>query len=275
MPRTKSPLAKPTANDAPLPVTAPRRSRPHTVVRIPKAAEIVSKELRNQIVRGTLKEGDSLAAESELMARFGISRPTLREAIRILESEGLISVSRGAHGGATVRNPNIEVAAKHVSIVLQTNAITLADISRLHMVVEPPAARIVAENFSKSAPIIMRQRIDDCRRHFEDNYSYGLATARFRNTLIELADVRTLTLLMGMVNNIFERHWGIVTAAAGQQLDNVPDKRRGIRSLEKLVEYIAAGDGPGAEEYWRSHTAAVEKMMRKWLPAATVIDILD
>lgn len=274
MPRNKSTLVKP-ASESIAPAGPRRADRAKSVVRIPKAAEIVSKELRNQIVRGTLKEGESLAAESELMTRFGISRPTLREALRILESEGLISVSRGAHGGATVCNPTIDVAAKHVSIVLQTNAITLADISRLHMVVEPPAARIVAENFSKSAPLIMRQRIEDCRRHFDDNYGYGLATARFRNTLIELADVRTLTLLMGMLNNIFERHWGIVTATAGQQLDNAPDKKRGIRSLEKLVEYIAAGDGLGAEEHWRNHTAAVEKMMRKWLPAATVIDILD
>jgi DNA-binding FadR family transcriptional regulator len=244
-------------------------------VRIPKAAEIVSKELRNQIVRGELKEGDSLAAEADLMTRFGISRPTLREGLRILESEGLISISRGAHGGAVVRSPNLDIAARHVSIVLQTNAITLADISRLHMVVEPPAARIVAQDFHKSAPLIMRRRIEECRNHFDDNYNFGIATARFRNTLIELADVRTLTLLMGMVNNIFERHWGIVTATAGAHLDNAPDKRRGLRSLEKLVEYIAAGDGAGAEEYWRSHTAAVEKMMRKWLPAATVIDILD
>src|SRR6266849_1476838 len=111
-------------------------------VRIPKAAEIVSKELRNQIVRGILKMGDSLASEAELMTRFGVSRPTLREAIRILESEGLVSISRGARGGASVLGPNLRLAARHIGFVLQANGTTLADISRAHMIVEPAAARI-------------------------------------------------------------------------------------------------------------------------------------
>jgi len=53
------------------------------------------------------------------MIRFGVSRPTLREAIRILESEGLISISRGARGGASVLSPNINTAARHIGFVLQ------------------------------------------------------------------------------------------------------------------------------------------------------------
>jgi DNA-binding FadR family transcriptional regulator len=244
-------------------------------VRIPKAAEIVSKELRNQIVRGTLKEGDSLAAEGELMTRFGVSRPTLREAIRILESEGLISISRGARGGASVLSPNINIAARHIGFVLQAKSTTLADIYRVHLVVEPAAARMVAETARKTAPAILRRCIEECRAKIDDDFGFGIATARFRNTLIELANVPVLTLLMGMLNHIFELAWGTLTATAGQQLDNAPDKQRGLRSLEKLVDYIEAGDGPGAEAHWHKHTETVEKTMGKWLPAAKVVDILD
>jgi GntR family transcriptional regulator, transcriptional repressor for pyruvate dehydrogenase complex len=244
-------------------------------MRIPKAAELVSRELRNQIVRGALKEGDSLAAEGELMTRFGVSRPTLREAIRILESEGLITISRGARGGASVLSPNADIAARHIGFVLQANGTTLLDIYRVHMIVEPAAARMVAENSHKTAPAILHRCIVECRSKLDDDFGFGIATARFRNRLIELANVPTLTLLMGMLNHIFERAWGTLTATAGQQLDNAPDKRRGLRSLEKLVEYIEAGDGPGAEAHWHKHTDAVEKTMRKWLPATKVVDILD
>jgi len=244
-------------------------------VRIPKAAEIVSKELRNQIVRGILKEGDSLEAEGSLMERFGVSRPTLREAIRILESEGLISISRGARGGAVVHSPNINIAARYISCLLQANGTTLADVYRMHMLVEPAAARIVAENFKKTAPDILRKCIEDSRAKFDDDFNFGMAAAHFRNKLIELADIPTLSLLMGMLNNIFERYWGTVTATAGGQIDNAPDKRRGLRSLEKLIEYIEAGDGDNAEAHWRKHTTTVEKMMRNWLPTGKVIDILD
>jgi DNA-binding FadR family transcriptional regulator len=246
-----------------------------SAVRIPKAAELVSKELRNQIVRGVLKMGDSLTGEAELMTRFGVSRPTLREAIRILESEGLVRISRGARGGASVLSPSINIAARHIGFVLQANGTTLTDIYRVHMIVEPAAARIVAENSRKTAPAILRRCIEESRAQIDEDFGFGIATARFRNTLIEQANVPTLTLLMGMLNRIFELSWGTLTATAGRQLDNAPDKRRGLRSLERLVEYIEAGDGPGAEAHWRKHTEAVEKTMTKWLPAAKVVDILD
>lgn len=244
-------------------------------IRIPKAAEIVSQDLRSRIVRGTLKEGDSLPAESDMMRRFGVSRPTLREAIRILESEGLISIARGARGGAVVHNPNINVAARHIGVVLQANKTTLADIYRVHMIVEPVAARAVAEHFRATAPAVLRKCIEEGRNAFDDDFRFGIVTARFRNLLIELAGATTLTLLMGMLNHIFEHHWGAITAAAGEHLNNAPDKRRGLRSMDKLVDYIEAGNADAAEAHWRQHMQVVQNTMRNWLPAAMVIDILD
>ena len=246
-----------------------------SLVHIPKAAEIVSRELRNQIIRGEIKAGESLTPEGELMTRFGVSRPTLREAIRILESEGLISISRGARGGATVHPPSFDVGTRHVSLLLQASGTTLSDIYKVHMLVEPAAARHVAENCSKTAPAILRACIMEGVQHFDSDFDFGVAAARFRNKLIELAEIHTLTLLMGMLNNIFERYWSAATVAAGQQIDTAPSKRKGMRSLEKLIVLIEAGDGPGAEAHWRQHTRAVERMMDGWLPAAKVIDLLD
>src|SRR3546814_11650599 len=60
----------------------------------------IADELRQLIVSGELDEGDSLGKETELSERFGASRPSLREALRILEAEGLISGMRGVPGGA-------------------------------------------------------------------------------------------------------------------------------------------------------------------------------
>jgi len=249
----------------------PNRTR----VRIPKAAELVSKTLRSQIVRGELPEGVSLAPEKELMERFGVSRPTLREAIRILESEALVSIQRGARGGAVVHRPSPEVAMRYISFILQANGTTLADIYAVHVIVEPAAARIAAQTARKTAPAMLRNCIEEGRAKFDNDFEFGIAAARFRNKLIEAAGVPTLTLLMGMLNEIFERYWGTVTVAAAQKVDTAPSKRRALRSLEKLIEYIEAGDAEGAEAHWRTHVQAVDKTMRNWLPAAKVIDILD
>src|ERR1700744_2696952 len=83
-------------------------------LRVPKAAELLAARIRGQIIRRELKEGDALPAESELMERFGVSRPTLREAIRVLEMESLLRMRRGSRGGALVTAPDPPVAARAV-----------------------------------------------------------------------------------------------------------------------------------------------------------------
>src|SRR5438094_705925 len=84
-----------------------------------RSAVLVAGHIRGQIVRGELEEDDALPSEAALMQRFKISRPTLREAFRILESEGLIDVRRGARGGARVRVPDHDVVARYAGLVLQ------------------------------------------------------------------------------------------------------------------------------------------------------------
>lgn len=244
-------------------------------MRIPKAAEIVSRELRAQIVRGQLREGSALAGERDLMERFGVSRPTLREAIRLLEAEGLVSIQRGARGGASIHQPNEQVATRYMSLILQARGTTLVDIHRVHRLVEPAAARVVAEQFAKTAPPILSASVQHCRSVFDSDFEFGLATAAFRNKLIELTEIPTLSLLMSMVNDIFQSYWGLMTESAGARTDNAPVKRRALRSMEKLIEYIELGDGEGAESHWRKHNEMVEKGLRDWLPANRVIDLLD
>src|ERR1700743_3844476 len=90
-----------------------------TFVRAPKTGELVATHLRRQIVRGELRPGETLPLESPLMEQHGVSRPTLREAFRILESETLISVRSGGHGGALVVAPEVSVAADRVGLLLQ------------------------------------------------------------------------------------------------------------------------------------------------------------
>lgn len=90
-------------------------------VRMPKTAEIVASRIRNAVIRGELTDGDMLPAEAQLMEEYKISRPTIREAIRILESEGLVVVSRGARGGSRVVKPDWHIVARSAGTTLQAN----------------------------------------------------------------------------------------------------------------------------------------------------------
>ena len=96
-------------------------------VRIPKASVVVAERIRRAIVRGEFQPDQALPNETELMALYEVSRPIVREALRIIESESLIKVKRGAGGGARVRRPDIAVAARHTALLLQLEGATLED----------------------------------------------------------------------------------------------------------------------------------------------------
>src|SRR5438309_8770941 len=81
--------------------------------------QLVSDDIRRQIVEGSLLPGDPLPSERELLEAFGIARPTLREAMRILEAETLIRTHRGPRGGATVRAPDSQVVIRQAGVLLQ------------------------------------------------------------------------------------------------------------------------------------------------------------
>src|ERR1700694_4219064 len=90
--------------------------------------EQIAAELRSLIVNGDLADGDALGREPDLVARFGVSRPSLREALRILETEGLIEVLRGVRGGVFVRAPSFRMTARTAAMVLRAHNVSLADV---------------------------------------------------------------------------------------------------------------------------------------------------
>src|SRR5271168_2654604 len=114
-------------------------------IRSPKTSELLTSTLRKMIVDGQLKEGDFLPHESEMMEHFQVSRPSLREALRILESDRLIEVRRGSRTGARVRVPGPEIVARPAALLLELSGATLADVMAARIAIEPPAARRLAE----------------------------------------------------------------------------------------------------------------------------------
>jgi len=114
-------------------------------IRIPKTAEVVAASIRKMIVRGDVKEGDFLPPEAQLIAHFGTSRPSIREAFRILENEQLISISRGSRKGALVHAPSVGNVARYAGLALQAQGTLLSDVYLARLAIEPAAVRIVAE----------------------------------------------------------------------------------------------------------------------------------
>jgi GntR family transcriptional regulator, transcriptional repressor for pyruvate dehydrogenase complex len=234
----------------------------------------IADEIRALIVSGELAEGDALGREPELVARFGVSRPSLREALRILETEGLIQVVRGLHGGVVVRQPDHRMTARTAALVLQTRNVPLADVFAARSMLEPLAAKAVAKSRRRQAAAEeLRGLIAEEQVALEDPEAFGRANARFHGHLISLAGNQTLTIVAEMLSEIVAR--AVTTVSQAEDIvGSLATRRRGIRSQVRLLELISEGDATGAEEHWRSHMAIVSRLMLRQ-EAATVIDLLN
>ena len=234
----------------------------------------IADELRALIVGGELSEGDSLGHEPDLVERFGVSRPSLREALRILEAEGLITVVRGVLGGVVVHEPDERMTARAAALVLQSRNVPLADVYDARSLIEPTAARVVATSRARrSAATTLRGLIDEQERVIDDPEAFGVANARFHEQLVALAGNQTLLIVAEMLSEVVARAVTAVAQANGTG-ESVSTRRRGIRSQRRLTDLIEAGDGAEAEAHWRSHMAVVGKVMLGQR-ATTVIDLFD
>jgi DNA-binding FadR family transcriptional regulator len=245
---------------------------PALSVRVPKTAELVAAHIRRRIVRGELQEGDALPPESALMEEFTISRPTLREAFRILESEGLITVRRGARGGARVQIPTSEVAARYAGLVLQHRGTTLADVFDARVIVEVPAAGIVAGRRDHvKAAAKLRSWLDE-HPDAEDPQLAPVWFHGFNRLLVELTENETLILLTTMLETISD--------AATANYVKVPHEddarlaRKAHRTRLRLIELIEDGDAVGAEELWFKHLSEQGKLLMG-THGETVVDVLS
>lgn len=248
-----------------------------TPVRIPKAGELVASQLRRQIVVGELKAGDALPPESVLMERFGVSRPTLREAIRILEAEGLINIRRGAHGGARVQVPDPAALARHTGGILQHRGTTLKDVYEVRTLLESRAAGILAGRGRRADLGRLEDLLEVEEAAIEDGLEdkFVAADEAFHLGVVELAGSPTLELVVGVLYQIVET----AIARASQSRPTPADARtlrgRTHRSHKKLVEVLRAGKPGDAEAYWQRHLTSVGKFLLEDIPAKTVLDLMS
>ncbi|WP_024795634.1 FadR/GntR family transcriptional regulator [Tomitella biformata] len=246
-------------------------------IRTPKTAELVAAKLRSMIVDGELKDGDHLPHEAELMEHFAVSRPTLREAVRVLEAERLVEVRRGSRSGARVCVPGPEVVARPASLLLELSGATVADVFVAREAIEPAAARILAETGMAEAYDELERLLDEEVPAAFAAGDFGPAAARFHLRMVQLSGNATLALIAGMLHEIFERHTGniareraISDAEASQQRYKLF-----VRSLRKLIKLLREHDGEGAAEHWAKHMRTAQAMLLAGNEDTQVRDILN
>lgn len=239
----------------------------HPVGRTPRASEAIAEQLRRLIVAGEIVRGDVLEPTNTLLERFDVSRPILREAFRILESEQLISVRRGSRAGVRVLQPSAEAAIRIGGQTLQAAGATLGDLYDAQLVIEPAAVQIVAKRADPRDMIKLRAHLRRLEALLTEKDHIRLAGefAHFHHLLVELTGNKLLTLTSGLIAHVLERHQALVRSRPAGEDAGLPafrDPAVGVRSIAKLVRLIEAADADAAERHWCSH---LEGSNRYWL----------
>jgi GntR family transcriptional regulator, transcriptional repressor for pyruvate dehydrogenase complex len=244
-------------------------------LRQPRLAEIVAASLRDDILSGRLKEGDLLPRQEHLFKEFRVSLPAVREAMRILETEGLVEVRRGNVGGAVVHLPTAERTAQMIAMVLQTRAATPSDVSAALSYIEPVCARLCAARPDRAAEVVpaLRAAIEVQRTEFADAARYSVNARRFHETLVERCGNETMILVIGALETIWSTHESAVWDEAVAEASGPADEPAGdaaapmaerirhaaLRDHEKLLAAIEAGEEERAAKIAGIHLAATRR----------------
>ncbi len=223
-------------------------------IRQPRVAEIVAAKLRDDILSGRLREGDILPTQESLFQEFGVSPPALREAIHLLETDGLITVRRGNMGGAVVQLPSAERTAHMIGMVLQSRAATPADVSGALLHLEPICAGMCAARPDRLTEVVpyLQAEIEHQRAQFDDLAQYVPNARRFHEQLVARCGNEPMILLIGSLELIWSTHessvWG----------DDMAHKtmRAALRDHQRLLDAIAEGNVARATKLAADHLTA-------------------
>jgi GntR family transcriptional regulator, transcriptional repressor for pyruvate dehydrogenase complex len=222
-------------------------------LRRPRMADVVAEVLRDRILSGEVGDGDAFPKQEQLLEEFRVSKPAIREALAILELEGLVSVRRGNVGGAVVRLPSARDAAYMVGLVLQSQEVNLADIGVALASAEGMCASQAAERADRKREVVPRLR----RIHKEAVAALGqeprftLEARRFHEELVQASGNATMVLIVGLLEALWAAHERRSRLASPVVDPEV--QQAGLDAHERIIDCISRGDGDAALRETRLH----------------------
>ena len=223
-----------------------RNGRGQSNFRPLSTAEMVAADLRRQIVAGKLADGTFLPRQDDLLDLYAVSRPSLREALRVLESEGLISIRRGKLGGAVVHRPSLHMVAQTLGLVLDSQNVSTLDLSTALNLLEPQCVALCAARKDRHKTVLplLRDSHEHAASVIDDVQAFTVASRRFHEILVTECGNFSLTLLVGALEAVWSsraREW----AARSEETRQFPDlayRQQGLEDHEVLISILDEGD---------------------------------
>jgi len=221
-----------------------------TPLDIPKAADVLADVLREQILDGQLDVGASLPSERELAQQSGLSRATVREALLILEVEGLVATRVGRHGGTEVMRPRAETVQRSISTFIRGQGVRFESVLQARQAIEPQSARLAALHHTASDWTDLLERHHAIEACIEDIPAFLQANLAWHVCLVRASHNELLIAFTQAISQA-------VYEATDLRGFNSPDVRQAVfRAHQKVMDAIEVRDGDAAWRRMGRHVGA-------------------
>ena len=216
---------------------------------VPKAADILADQLREMIVSGRLAPGSFLPTERQLVTDSGLSRTSVRDALRVLESEGLITTKVGRSGGSMITLPGREAVARAVELFVRTHGIRLESLLDCRVAVEPTLAALAARHRTAE----QLKGIEEIHAEFVDSVenvqAYKAINLDWHLAVARASQNEPLTALIEAVSR------PVRDAMDYQDVTTIELRHSAIAAHGKIMEALRAQDSESAMRRMQRHVS--------------------
>ncbi len=229
-----------------------------TPVKVVRASEDVAEQIKEAIFSGKLRPGDRLPPERVLVREFGLSRVTIREAIRMLEAAGVIRVKTGANGGAFVTEATPKIVTDSLTTLLRLRKATIRELSEARKVVETAIAEMAALRADAEDLAAMERAIEHTRQAIAGNTPYAPASLEFHTALAKAAKNSVLlSTVLSFRDPVYD---------ALNRLDDVQEMRLlALEHHQELCNAIRRRDAAEARRIMEIHLQHFDEKLRRAL----------
>ncbi len=235
-----------------------------------KAAHAIAAEFRGQIARGELGDGEALPVENDLVEHLGVSKGVVREALRILEHEGLVEVRRGLGGGPRVRHPSIGHAATAMGVYLQIGNVAVMDVWAARDRIIGAAIERLAD--ARAGVPDLDAAVTELTSRVGHLDEYNQALLDVNETAVREAANATELMLVAALRHVVAAE---IEAATRMLVDVRPAVRfeeQIARAWRDVVRHVRAGHRAAAGRAFARQADPVRDSLARWLGATTVVD---
>jgi GntR family transcriptional regulator, transcriptional repressor for pyruvate dehydrogenase complex len=216
-------------------------------VSIGRISDVIVEQVRLLIRRGHLLVGDRLPSERELCERFGVSRVTVREALRVLEANGLVEIRVGARGGAFVTAPSSRLVGEGIADLISLATITADEVTEARRVFELGIVPLVCERATEEDIAALYEICDRSSAQLSGDDDPLELSAEWHARYAQAAHNRAVAMLVAAL------HGPLLMALEKARQVAPPRGRRGVEEHRALVDAIADRDMARATTLMSTH----------------------